>query len=102
MSDYEELPCSKYGRIWKLAFDKKDTPCCPEGIGCKADVRQDKSDDVVLAQKIASWYRTSYKAVCGARAFPDAILEKMPADLVILMAHNDIHLVYKGETDDTK
>jgi hypothetical protein len=34
MSDYEELPCRRCGRVWKWAFDKKSMPYCQEGYGC--------------------------------------------------------------------
>jgi len=57
------------------------------------------SDDVWLAQKIEAWYRSTYNAAWKARGNPDAILETMPTDLIITLARNNIHLVYKGETD---
>ena len=57
------------------------------------------TDEVWLALKIEAWYRAAYKAVSDAGGYPDAILEKLPQDLIISMARNNIHLVYKGETE---
>jgi hypothetical protein len=58
------------------------------------------SDDAWLARKIEAWYRATYNAAWKAGGNPDAILENMPTDLIITMARNDIHFVYKGQSDD--
>lgn len=50
-----------------------------------------------LARKIEAWYRSAFATIKEAGGYPEAILEIMPADLIITMARNGIHLVYKGE-----
>ncbi len=51
MSDnYKELPCRRFGRVWKWAFDKKSEPYCPSGYGCSTESK-DTSDDVAKIGK---------------------------------------------------
>jgi len=58
------------------------------------------SNDVWLSRKIETWYRAAYKAAWEAGGNPDAILGNMPTDLIITMARNDIHLMYKEPGDE--
>lgn len=58
------------------------------------------TDDVWLARKIEAWYRSLYSAAWRAGGNPDLMLEAMPTDLIITMARNNIHLVYKGGSDE--
>jgi hypothetical protein len=55
------------------------------------------SDEVWLARKIEAWYRAAYMAAWEAGGNPDSILENLPPDLLIIMARNNIHFVYKGD-----
>ena len=54
-------------------------------------------DDMWVAKKLESWYRSAYAACVHAGGHPDSILEAMPKDLVILFARNNIHLKYNKE-----
>jgi hypothetical protein len=54
-------------------------------------------EDVWLARKIEAWYRSAYATIKEAGGYPEEVLETMPAELIITMARNDIHLVYKGD-----
>ncbi|MDB4378651.1 hypothetical protein N9Z41_02655 [bacterium] len=58
------------------------------------------SDDAWLARKIEAWYRAAYDAFWKAGGNPDPIVESMPLELIITMARNNIHLVYKGDGDE--
>jgi hypothetical protein len=58
------------------------------------------SDDIWLIRKIEAWYRATYAAAWKAGGNPDLILDRMSTDLIIMMARNDIHLVYKGDDAD--
>jgi hypothetical protein len=37
MTHFKELPCRRCGHVWKWSLDKKDTPYCPEGYGCRKE-----------------------------------------------------------------
>jgi hypothetical protein len=58
------------------------------------------SDDAWLARKIEAWYRAAYDAVWKAGGYPDSMLDSMPTDLIVNLARNDIHFVYKGDDGD--
>lgn len=53
-------------------------------------------DEVWLAKKIEAWYRAAYDAAYDAGGNPDSILESMTPELIITLARNNIHFVYKG------